>query len=92
MPCPVCKSGNLQIRYSKKTNKYFVGCSNYPKCTATYSLPPNALIKNTGKTNDKGQTILVALRKGKRPWEFPFNPNWREENAQREESAQNQEK
>jgi DNA topoisomerase I len=77
MPCPICKTGDLQIRYSKKIRRYFVGCSSYPDCTATYSLPPNSLIKKTDKKSDDGLPILQALRKGKRPWEFPFDPNWK---------------
>ncbi|MEK6895554.1 MAG: DNA topoisomerase I [Nanoarchaeota archaeon] len=80
MKCPQCKEGNLTIRYSKNTRRYFVGCSNYPSCKATYSLPPNALIKNTGKTSENNLPLLLALRKGKRPWEFEFNPNWKKEN------------
>ncbi len=82
MPCPRCKKGNLVIKYSKKTNRYFAACDTYPECTETFSLPPNALIKTTGKTSDSGLPILVALRKGKRPWEFPFNPNWKNEQTQ----------
>ena len=77
MPCPKCNQGNLQIRYSKKTRHYFVGCSNYPNCTAVHSLPPNALIKTTDKKSDRNLPILQALRKGKRPWEFEFDPNWK---------------
>ncbi len=80
MPCPKCNKGNLQIRFSKKTRHYFVGCSNYPNCTATHSLPPNALIKMTEKKSERNLPILQALRKGKRPWEFEFNPNWKAEN------------
>jgi len=38
------------------------------------------MIKTTGKTNEEGLPILIALKKGKRPWEFPFNPNWKPEN------------
>ena len=36
--CPNC-GGNLVKRYSPKTKSYFVGCSNYPKCTTIYSIP-----------------------------------------------------
>lgn len=81
MPCPICQKGKLQIRYSKQTKRYFVGCSSYPECKATYSLPPNSLIKNTGKFSERNLPLLLAIRKGKRPWEFEFNPNWKEENA-----------
>lgn len=30
--CPECQN-TLVKRYSRKTRKYFIGCSNYPKCT-----------------------------------------------------------
>ena len=86
MPCPICKEGKLRIIYSKKTSRYFVACSRYPDCKATYSLPPNALIKNTGKTNEAGLPLLLAIRKAKRPWEFPFNPNWKEEQEKNKET------
>jgi DNA topoisomerase-1 len=92
MPCTKCKIGNLQIRYSKKSNRYFVGCTNYPNCTAVHSLPPNALIKKTDKVSENGLPILMALRKGKRPWEFEFNPNWKPEPnyKKQEENQENQ--
>ncbi len=89
MPCQVCKNGNLSIRYSKKTRGYFVGCSNYPSCTATYSLPPNSLIKKTDKVSENGLPVLTAIRKGKRPWEFVFDPNWREKQAGKENKEEN---
>lgn len=78
MPCPVCKQGNLVIKFAKKSRRYFAACDKYPECKATYSLPPNALIKTTGKSQDN-LPILVAIRKGKKPWEFQFNPNWKAE-------------
>jgi DNA topoisomerase-1 len=80
MSCPVCKQGNLLIRYSKNTRRFFVGCDKYPECKATYPLPPNGLIKNTGKKSDNNLPLLISIRKGKRPWEFEFNPNWKAEN------------
>lgn len=79
MPCPTCKKGELRILYSKKFRRYFVACNAYPECKQTYTLPPNALIKKTDKVSEDGLPILVAIRKGKRPWNFKFNPNWREE-------------
>src|SRR3989344_1677524 len=72
--CPLCKKGNLQILYSKKTRRYFVACSAYPECKNTYSLPPNGSITKTEKTCDAcGWPILMRLSKGRRPWEFCFN-------------------
>ena len=92
MPCPTCKKGNLRILYNRASRRYFVACSAYPECKQTYSLPPNALIKKTD--NDKFCEFdqfpkLLAIRKGKRPWEFCFNPNCEIEKKKREEWNQN---
>ncbi|MDO8459545.1 MAG: topoisomerase DNA-binding C4 zinc finger domain-containing protein, partial [Nanoarchaeota archaeon] len=86
MTCPRCKKGNLRILYSKKTRRSFVACSAYPACTQTYSLPPNALIKKSEKQCEADSfTKLLAIRKGKRPWEFCFNPECPIEKKKREE-------
>lgn len=74
--CPVCKKGKLAITYSKKTRRYFVACNAYPECKTTFSLPPNGFIKKSGKNcEDCGFPMLIRVSKGKRPWEFCFNPN-----------------
>jgi DNA topoisomerase-1 len=79
MKCPVCNEGMLKISYSPKLRRQFVACNKYPDCKTTFSLPPNGYIKNTGKKTERGLPLLLAIRKGKRPWEFEFNPNWKEE-------------
>jgi DNA topoisomerase-1 len=79
MPCTTCNKGNLRIMYSKKFKSYFVGCSSYPTCKQTYSLPPGSLIKNTGEKDSNGLPLLLSIKKGKKPWKFPFNPNWKKE-------------
>jgi DNA topoisomerase-1 len=72
--CPVCKKGNLAITYSKKNRKYFVACNAYPECKTTFSLPPNGLIKISGKNcEDCEFPMLIRISKGRRPWEFCFN-------------------
>jgi len=74
-PCPVCGKGTLGITYSRKTKRHFVACDAYPECKNTYSLPPNGVIKKTGKTCEHcGFPLLMRLSKGKRPWIFCFNP------------------
>jgi len=74
--CPTCKKGQLRILYSKKNGRYFVACSAYPDCTQTYTLPPNALIKKAEKDCEEcGWPKLLAIKKGRRPWEFCFNPD-----------------
>jgi len=87
MLCPRCKKDNLRIMYSKKTRRFFVACSGYPGCTQTYSLPPNSLIKRAERTCEAdGFPKLLAIRKGKRPWNFASirNAPWK---RQREKSG-----
>ena len=91
MPCPQCKVGMLTIKYSKKTRKQFAACTKYPECKATYSLPPNAVIKKTDKLSENGLPLLIALRKGRKPWIFEFNPNYKKEQSDKnqEDNSQN---
>ena len=52
-----------------------MACDAYPDCKTTYSLPPNGAIKKTDKICEEcGFPILRRLSRGKRPWEFCFNP------------------
>jgi DNA topoisomerase-1 len=61
--------------YSKKTRRQFVACDKYPDCKNTFTLPPNGNIKRTNKICEEcGFPMLIRLSKGKRPWEFCFNP------------------
>jgi len=73
----VCKvdGGNLILRRSKM-GKNFIGCSNWPKCTNTYSVPQNAKIVSTGKVCELCKTPKIKVfRKGKRPFEMDLDPN-----------------
>jgi len=79
--CPKCKKGNLRIMYNRNFKRFFIGCSNYPECKNTHSLPPNSLIKPIRDKEGKIKVcqecqspMLLAIRKAKRPWEFCFNP------------------
>ncbi len=73
-PCKV-DGGNLILRRSKM-GKNFIGCSNYPKCTNTYSVPQNAKIVATGKMCELCHTPKIKVfRKGKRPFEMDLDPN-----------------
>lgn len=83
--CLKCGKGNLRILYNKKSNRYFIGCDNYPSCKNTYTLPPYGLMKPSfredvegNKVNERcpecGFPLMVAIKKGKRPWRFCFNP------------------
>jgi len=80
--CPVCKKGKLRILYNKNSRRYFIGCSNYPECKTTFTLPPNGLMKPSRDKDGKIKLCqecsfpkMLAIRKGKRPWEYCFNPN-----------------
>lgn len=74
-PCRTCKTGSLLLRRSKM-GKSFVGCSNWPACTATYSVPQYAKIVPKGKMCPLCNTPIVKVfRKGKRPFEMDLDPN-----------------
>ncbi len=62
MPCPLCKTGTLVERFSKKHQKSIVGCSNYPACHFI-SWDPDVL-KNPKKCPACGG--FMVLKKG--PW------------------------
>jgi DNA topoisomerase-1 len=83
--CPTCKKGNLRIMYNRLSRRYFVSCSAYPDCRQTYSLPPNALVKKAENKlcESDGFPKLLAIRRGKRPWEFCFNPECKIEKEKR---------
>jgi DNA topoisomerase-1 len=74
-PCPVCKSGDLIITYSRKTGKRFIGCTNYFKgiCNTSFSLPQKGEIRpSRRRCPDCGMpTVETRIR---RPWILCFNP------------------
>lgn len=83
--CPKCGKGNLRILYNRNSKRYFIACSAYPDCRNTYTLPPYGLMKPSlaedaegNKINEKcpecGFPLMIAIKKGKRPWKFCFNP------------------
>jgi len=73
--CPMCKVGELRIMRSRKTMKFFVGCSNYPNCHNLYPLPQGAYITPLGKICEKCSTPMIQVqRKGKRPFRMCLDP------------------
>jgi len=73
--CPKCGKP-LVVRVSKKKKKRFVGCTGYPNCNNTYSLPQNGGLFMTGKVCDACQTPIVRIvNKGKRAWDLCINSN-----------------
>lgn len=85
-PCPLCKSGHLNIIRSKKTNKRFVGCSNYSLgCRASAPLPQRGTMKPTTKVCPNCFWPIVYRMGGRRRWRFCVNPTcpakWQNESA-----------
>jgi DNA topoisomerase-1 len=71
--CPDCGK-NLVIRRSKK-DKRFVGCSGFPDCKKTYSLPQSGGITTTNKSCNKCNTPIVIVKmKDKKAWNLCLNP------------------
>ncbi len=70
--CAAC-GGDLRIVESAQ-NK-FVGCSNYPECRVTYSLPAGYLVQPTDRTCDVCDLPLIKLiTKGQKPVEVCVDP------------------
>ena len=66
-----CKcGGELMIRMSR-AKKRFVGCTNYPKCTETFSLPQHGYLTIISEKCKKCGLNIVSVRSaGKRPWKL----------------------
>ncbi len=72
-PCPKCGKP-LMVRVSKK-GKRFVGCTGYPDCKNTYSLPQQGGLTMTTKLCDACASPIVQVRmKGRRSWDLCINP------------------
>jgi DNA topoisomerase-1 len=71
-PCPKCGK-SLLVRVSKK-GKRFVGCSGYPDCKNTYSLPQQGGLTMTTKLCDACNTPVVQVKmKGRLAWDLCLN-------------------
>ncbi|UCF50009.1 MAG: DNA topoisomerase I [Thermoplasmatales archaeon] len=70
--CPKC--GKPMIIRTSKRNKRFVGCTGYPDCKNTYSLPQKGNIVVTDKVCKECNTPIVKIKsKGKKAWELCLN-------------------
>jgi len=70
--CPKC--GKPMVIRTSKNNKRFVGCTGFPDCKNTYSLPQQGAIYDTGKICEKCNTPIVKVKaRGKRAWELCLN-------------------
>jgi len=71
-PCPKCEDGQMVLRKSGRDGNQFVGCSKYPDCRFTMSLPKMG-VKVVGKCKDCGSAYMAT--KTKNPWRFCVNPH-----------------
>jgi len=73
-PCPNC-GGELKRLFAPVTRKYFVGCSNYPKCKTGYPLPHNSRIQRLDKICEQCKTPMIqVMRQGRRPFRMCLSP------------------
>lgn len=73
-PCPKCGKP-LVVRVSKMKKKRFIGCTGYPNCSNTYSLPQTGGLFTTTKACDACQSPIVRITmKGHRAWDLCINP------------------
>ncbi len=66
-----CSCGGKLVK-RKGSYGEFVGCTNYPDCNVTYSLPRNATILK--KTCEKCNLPMILVGKGKNKQEMCLNP------------------
>jgi len=71
--CPKC-GGDLRIITSKTTKKRFVGCSNYPKCSASFPLPQFGAITPLNKKCKECGLPMIKVFAGKKRFSMCINP------------------
>lgn len=82
--CPVCKTGQLRLVKSRKTQKRFVGCSNYASgCRASAPLPQRGTIRPTSKPCRHCSWPIVYVLGGRYPWRLCVNPRCPAKGARR---------
>jgi len=70
--CPKC--GKPLVFRRSKNKKRFVGCSGFPDCKNTYSLPQTGAVIVTDNVCKECATPIVKVKfKGKRIWELCLN-------------------
>jgi DNA topoisomerase-1 len=70
------KCGKPMIVRISKRNKRFVGCTGFPDCKNTFSLPQKGNVLVTEKECEKcGSPIVKIKSKGKRAWGLCINNN-----------------
>ena len=71
--CHICNKGDLIIRYSPRFKSRFVGCSAYPKCTATFGLPQGLPKPSNKRCKECDFPQVTIIRQGKRPFDYCIN-------------------
>jgi len=72
--CLNCKTGEMRVFFSRKTNKRFAGCSNYPNCKTGFPLPSTGALTPLNKTCEIcGWPVIQVWRKGSRPFRMCIN-------------------
>lgn len=73
--CPVCKTGQLRVIRSRKTQKRFVGCSNFQSgCGASGPLPQKGTVVATADRCPGCSWPIIHIRGRGRPWRLCTNP------------------
>ena len=71
-PCPACGKGTLMMKRGKFGR--FIACGTYPECKATFKLPSNGLVKNTGKACETCRhPMITVIRSAKKPQDVCIN-------------------
>lgn len=85
-PCPRCGK-SLMVRVSKK-GKRFIGCTGYPDCKNTYSLPQQGGLTMTTKQCDACNSPIVQVKmKGRRSWDLCINSECPKKKKKTEKTA-----
>jgi DNA topoisomerase-1 len=71
--CPKC-GGELRMITSKATKKRFIGCSNYPKCSAAFPIPQFGMITPLNKKCEECGLPVVMVFAGKKRFSMCINP------------------
>lgn len=85
--CPLCGNGTMRMIRMKAGNQ-FIGCSNYPKCSNTYSLPKGVKITGAGsKCQYCGAPYIRGFSGGRKIFEICPNPTCKHEGGEIEVQA-----
>lgn len=70
--CPVCKTGDLQLRRGK--HGMFIACNRYPECQTTFAIPSNAKVVPAKKECPVCTYPMIKIIKArKQPQEMCIN-------------------